>query len=214
MVSYKWHNINNTLSVTNFKPNITAVLHYYNFTLHYCTEFGTPGGYFGTPHHNCKGTVEGHNRSTLIEEFSFSLHKGAFQDALALRYDWQPSQCPSNCACGSKCHCRSCLGVSQRWFPYYKTRQDRDLHFCNCQPANRDTLYMYVTMYMYASNPINNPSPVKHLTGATSNTQDGARLDITANGFWGGRFERAYFNVRVLNPMCPLQQTNLDACLL
>ena len=28
------------------------------------------------------------------------------------------------------------------------------------------------------------------LAGATSNVQDGARLDIAANGFWGGWFER------------------------
>ena len=39
--------------------------------------------------------------------------------------------------------------------------------------------------------------------GATSNAQDGARLDIVANGFWGGRFERTYFDVRVFNPHAP-----------
>ena len=41
------------------------------------------------------------------------------------------------------------------------------------------------------------------LTGASANTEDGARLDIAANGFWGGRFERAYFDVRVFNPHAP-----------
>ncbi len=35
-----------------------------------------------------------------IEEHGFTLHKGAFHDALALRYDWNPSQTPTNCACG------------------------------------------------------------------------------------------------------------------
>ncbi len=34
----------------------------------------------------------------------------------------------------------------------------------------------------------------------TSNTQDGARLDIAANGLWGGRHERTFFDVRVFNP--------------
>ena len=38
------------------------------------------------------------------------------------------------------------------------------------------------------------------LNGSSSNTQDGARLDIAANGFWGGRLERTYFDVRVFNP--------------
>ena len=38
------------------------------------------------------------------------------------------------------------------------------------------------------------------LRGASANRQDGARLDIAANGFWGGTFERTYFDVRVFNP--------------
>jgi len=38
-------------------------------------------------------------------------------------------------------------------------------------------------------------------TGASSYTQDSARLDIAANGFWGGRFERTFFEVRVFNPL-------------
>ena len=35
------------------------------------------------------------------------------------------------------------------------------------------------------------------LTGLSANVQDGARLDIAANGFWGGRFERTYVRVFV-----------------
>ncbi len=31
----------------------------------------------------------------------------------------------------------------------------------------------------------------------SSNVQDGARLDIACNGFWGGRFERTYLDVQV-----------------
>ena len=34
-------------------------------------------------------------------------------------------------------------------------------------------------------------------------TDDGARLDIAANGFWGGRRERAFFDVLVSTPMPP-----------
>ena len=43
----------------------------------------------------------------------------------------------------------------------------------------------------------------EHLTGATANSQDGARLDISANEVWGGRFEKTYFDVRVFNPHAP-----------
>ena len=41
------------------------------------------------------------------------------------------------------------------------------------------------------------------MTAATANTSDGARLDIAMNGFWGGRFERTFVNVRVFNPYAP-----------
>ena len=35
---------------------------------------------------------------------------------------------------------------------------------------------------------------------STANTQDGARLDIVMNGFWGTRSERAFVDIRVFNP--------------
>ena len=44
------------------------------------------------------------------------------------------------------------------------------------------------------------------LTGETlnhtsANSSDGARLDVAVNGYWGGRFERTYLDVRVFNPL-------------
>ena len=41
------------------------------------------------------------------------------------------------------------------------------------------------------------------LNGRTSIRGDDARLDVSACGFWGGRFERAFFDVRVFNPNAP-----------
>ena len=47
----------------------------------------------------------------------------------------------------------------------------------------------------------------------TANTTEGARLDITANGFWGGRYERMFLDVRVFNPLAPTnRQISLDKC--
>ena len=37
----------------------------------------------------------------------------------------------------------------------------------------------------------------------SANIQDGARLDIAADGFWGSRFERAFFDAKVFNPYAP-----------
>ena len=41
------------------------------------------------------------------------------------------------------------------------------------------------------------------LSHKTSNSEDGARLDVSAQGFWGDRQERAFFDVRVFNPLAP-----------
>ena len=51
--------------------------------------------------------------------------------------------------------------------------------------------------------PVLQPVTEEGVTGATANTQDRARLDIAANGVWGGTFERTYFDLRVFNPHAP-----------
>ena len=38
----------------------------------------------------------------LVDQ-GFALHKGAFCDALSLRYGWQPQLLPSHCICGKTC---------------------------------------------------------------------------------------------------------------
>ena len=38
---------------------------------------------------------------------------------------------------------------------------------------------------------------------ASSNTEDGAYLDFSANGFWGGRCEKTYIDVEVFYPHAP-----------
>ena len=35
---------------------------------------------------------------------------------------------------------------------------------------------------------------------ASLNIEDGARLDISMNGFWGGRCEKTFLDVKVFNP--------------
>ena len=37
----------------------------------------------------------------------------------------------------------------------------------------------------------------------------GVRLDIAANGFWGGRFERTFLGVRVFNPHAPTNRKSI-----
>ena len=43
-------------------------------------------------------------------------------------------------------------------------------------------------------------------------SKDGARLDVAASGFWGGRFECAFFDVRLFNPHAPSNRQLLSTC--
>ena len=42
-------------------------------------------------------------------------------------------------------------------------------------------------------------------------TGDNARLDVAASGFWGGRFEQTFFDVRVFNPHAPSYRSSQPA---
>ena len=40
---------------------------------------------------------------------------------------------------------------------------------------------------------------------SAANIQDGARLDIAADGFCGSQFEQAFYDLKVFNPYAPLE---------
>ena len=138
-----------------------------------------------------------------LAEHSFTLHKGAFHDALALRYGWTPSNMPAKCGCGSSFSVEHALTCAKGGFIHCRHNEIRDL---------TATLLTEVCKDVRVEPEL---QPVTHevLSGATANTQDGARLDIAANGVWGGNFERTYFDVRVFNPHAPTNRhTQLASC--
>ena len=52
-----------------------------------------------------------------INEHGFALHKGAFRDALCLRYGWKPSQLPNQCICGKQFTVEHALNCARGGFP-------------------------------------------------------------------------------------------------
>ena len=52
-----------------------------------------------------------------LSEHGFALHKGAFRDALCLRYGWQPPLLPSSCVCGKRFTVEHTLGCPCGGFP-------------------------------------------------------------------------------------------------
>ena len=138
-----------------------------------------------------------------LVEHGFALHKGAFHDALALRYGWTPSEMPSMCTCGSKFSVEHALSCAKGGFPSIRHNEIRNL------TATLLTEVCHDVCIEPGLQPVSNET----LTGASANRQDGARLDIAANGFWGGTFERTFFDVRVFNPHAPSNRhTQLSSC--
>ena len=131
-----------------------------------------------------------------------STQKG-FQDAIALRYNWTPLQSPSTCGCGTKFSIDHALSCPKGGFPSIRHNEIGDLTANLLSEVCSDVQI----------EPDLQPLTGEILNGATSNSQDGARLGIAANGFWGGRYQRTYFDVRVFNPHAMSnRQTSLAAC--
>ena len=124
------------------------------------------------------------------------MHKGEFRDALALRYGWQPPHVPVSCACGHTFSIEHVLSCPTGGFPSIRHNEVRDL---------TATLLTEVC-HNVVIEPDLQPLGGEVLSGGSANIQEGARLDIAANGFWGGRFQKTYFDVRVFNPYAPSNQ--------
>ena len=129
--------------------------------------------------------------STLpIAEHGFNLHKGDFRDALCLRYGWKPNGLPPRCVCDKAFTVEHSLSCPHGGFPSIRHNEIRDI----------TAKYMIEVCHNVGVEP-----PLQSLSGETmsyrtANIEDGARLDIAAQGFWGGDKVRAFFDVRVFNP--------------
>ena len=56
------------------------------------------------------------------------------------------------------------------------------------------------------------PVTGERLSGAPAITDEGARLDIAASGFWGGHHELAFFDVQIFNPHAPSNRQPISIC--
>ena len=139
--------------------------------------------------------------SLPITEFGFSLHKGAFVDALCLRYGWPPPGTPTHCACGANFSVEHVFSCPHGGFPSIRHNEIRDANLltevCNDVLVEPDL----------------QPLTGEVLTNKTSNASEGARLDVSVKGFWGGRQERTFLDVRVFNPHAPSnKKLNIKKC--
>ena len=124
-----------------------------------------------------------------IDEHGFALHKAAFRDSLSLRYGWPLQNSPSHCSCGQPFSVEHALTCKTGGFPAVRHNEVRDI---------TATLLTEVCHGM-TTEPHLQPLSGKSLCHRSAITEDGARLDVTMYGFWSGRFEKAFVDVRVFN---------------
>ena len=142
--------------------------------------------------------------STLpITEHGFALHKGAFRDALCLRYGRRPLRLPSHCICGGQFTIEHALSCSRGGFPSIRHNEIRDITADLlsevCHNVGTEPGLQHVTE--------------EQLTHRSANREDGARLDIVATSFWGRDRQRAFFDVQVFNPFAQsYRDTSLPQC--
>ena len=106
---------------------------------------------------------------------------------------------PSHCACGAAFSVDHALSCPKGGLPSLRHNEIRDL------TAHLLTEVCHQVQVEPELQPVSNPDTFSH---ATANSQEGARLDIVMNGFWGGRSERCFVDVRVFNPYA---QSNVNS---
>ena len=132
-----------------------------------------------------------------ITTHGFALHKGAFRDALCLRYNWTPLHLPRECVCGTTFTVEHALSCPTGGVTISRHNEVRDLM------ANLLTDVCHDVCVEPRLQPLSGET----FATCSTSTEDDSRLDIAASGLWGGRFERAFFDVRVFNPFAPSNRT-------
>ena len=126
--------------------------------------------------------------SLPIAEHGFALHKGAFRDALCLRYGWNPPNLPSLCTCGQHFTIKHALSCPQGGFMFVRHNELQNI----------TAQLMEEVCFDVGIEPLLQPISKEHYK--TANTDDGARLDVAAANLWGKDRQRSFFDVRVFNP--------------
>ena len=123
-----------------------------------------------------------------LDNHGFSLHKGAFKDAICLRYGWKPPNTPTNCNFSTN-HVMIC---PMGGFPTIRHNELRDV----------TASLLSEVCHNVATEPRLQPLNGESMTHRTAITTDDARLDIRAKGFWSSA-QDAYFDIRVFHPNAP-----------
>ena len=128
--------------------------------------------------------------SLPIKAKGFHLNKQEFRDALALRYGWEIEGLPDICPCEKEFSQDHAMVCPKGGFIAIRHDEVRDLTY-----EMLKEVCSYVT-----KEPTLQPLTGETFKYKTANTQNNARVDLMARGFWT-RGQNAFFDVRIFDPM-------------
>ena len=126
--------------------------------------------------------------TTPLSKYGFNLHKQAFQDALSLRYEWTPARLASHYPCGHPFNVSHALSCPKGAMPIMQHNGIRDIfaQLLTDVCPNVDV------------EPALQPLSGERFHQRSTNTEDGARLDIRAQDFLGQKQEKYLFRCQGL----------------
>ena len=124
-----------------------------------------------------------------IEHHGFLLHKGAFRDAIHLRYGWDLPDIPSKCVCGATFTIDHTMTCAKGGYTILRHNEIRDI----------TTSLLSEVCCNTSTEPTLQPLSGESFQHASAIRSDEARADIKATGFWTCGQE-AFFDVRVFHP--------------
>ena len=128
--------------------------------------------------------------SLPLNKYDFHLTKQEFRDALYLRYGITPPKLPLTCICGASNNVNHALSCARGGFIIMRHNEVRDISS---------------ELLSIVCNDVETEPKLQPLTGERfkkkcANTEDEARLDVSARGFWR-RGSKAFVDVRIFNPL-------------
>ena len=138
-----------------------------------------------------------------LKSHGYHLHKGAFRDALCLRYGWDPPHLPDSCTCEALFSIDHALNCPCGGFPSLHHNELRDITASLMREVCKN-----VTI-----EPVLQPLSGETLHPRSAIRENDARSDVRAEGFWSCRQQQAYFDIKVFNPTASTYRNkSLRAC--
>ena len=125
-----------------------------------------------------------------LSRYNFNLNESEFRDGIYLRYGWEPTNIPLTRACGQSFDFTHALHCAKSGYTHMSHNEIKDT-FAN--------LMSEVCFDVEIEPKLLSLQGESFVINSTTRDED-ARLDVKANGLWGSRFSRTFFDVKVFNP--------------